>query len=134
MKLQPFMRVASILALLCAGAPFQSENASAQVMDFGQIDAFETLGTGTQRGGSPPKTIVDDGDRHTVFFTILESNTEAKIYWRSRTGEQTTIIRGPSVKAFQIAGLFRIEALGDANHSFKYGYMLFRLKNDEDKI
>jgi hypothetical protein len=29
---------------------------------------------------------------------------------------------------FQTAGEFRIEALGDENHSVKYGYMLFRLR------
>jgi len=133
MTLQPFMRVAATLTLLYAGVLFQSENAGAQVFDFGQIDAFESMGTGTQRGASAPKTIIDDGERHTVFFTILESNTEAKIYWKSMSGEQTTIIRGPSVKVFQTAGQFRIEALGDENHSFKYGYMLFRLKNNEDK-
>lgn len=134
MKLQPFMRVAATFALLYAGAPFHSGYASAQVFDFGQIDAFESMGTGTQRGGSPPKTIVDDGERHTVFFTVLESNTEAKIYWTSTNGDQTMIIRGQSVKAFQTAGQFRIEALGDENHSFKYGYVLFRLKKNEDKI
>jgi hypothetical protein len=79
MTLQPFMRVAAILALLYAGAFFHSENASAQVFDFGQIDAFETMGTGMQRGGSPAKTIVDDNERHVVFFTILESNTRRSI-------------------------------------------------------
>jgi hypothetical protein len=134
MKLQPFIRVAATLVPLYAGAPFHCQYASAQVFDFGQIDAFESMGTGTQRGRSPPKTIIDDGERHTVFFTIVESNTEAKIYWKSLSGEQTTIIRGPSVKAFQTAGQFRIEALGDESHSFKYGYMLFRLKNNDNKI
>jgi cobyrinic acid a,c-diamide synthase len=94
-----------------------------------QIDSFETLGTGTQRGGTPPKTIVDDGEWHTVVFTILDSNAEAKIYWRSPDGPQTMIIHGRSVKAFQTAREFRIEALGDANRSFKYGYVQFRLKN-----
>jgi hypothetical protein len=81
------------------------------------------------------KTIVDDSESHAVFFTILESNTEAKIYWKSMNGEQTTIMRGRGVKAFQTAGLFRIEALGDEDHSFKYGYALFRLKSNsnEDK-
>ena len=108
MTLQPFMRVAATLTLLYAGVFFHSENAGAQVFDFGQIDAFKSMGTGTQRGGSPPKTIVDDGERHTVFLTILKSNTEAKIYWKSMSGEQTTtIIRGPSVKAFQTAGQFK---------------------------
>jgi len=83
------------------------------------------------RGGQtpPPKTIVDDGEWHTVVFTILDSNAEAKIYWRSPEGPQTMIIHGRSVKAFQTAGEFRIEALGDANRSFKYGYVQFRLKN-----
>jgi hypothetical protein len=134
MTLQAFVRVAATLALLCAGVFFHSENASAQVFDFGQIDTFETMGTGTQRGGSPPKTIVDDNGLHAVFFTILESNTEAKIYWRSTNGEQTTTVRGPTVQAFQTAGQFRIEALGDENHSFKYGYALFRLKSNEERI
>ncbi len=130
MNLHPFMRVTATLALLYAGAIFHSENASAQVVDFGSIDAFESMGTGTQRGGSPPKTIVDDGERHTVFITILESNTEARIYWKSPDGDQTTVIRGPGVKAFQTVGQFKIEALGDESKSFKYGYVLFRLKNN----
>jgi len=131
MKLQLFIRTAATFALLCAGAPYHSERANAQVFDFGQIDAFESMGTGTQLGGSPPKTIVDDGDWHTVFFTILESNSDAKIYWKSKDGDQTTLIHGPSVKAFQTAGQFKIEALGNENHSFKYGYVLFRLKNSK---
>jgi len=94
-QLQLFMRAAATLALIYAGVPFHSERASAQVFDFGQIDAFESMGTGTQRGGSPPKTIVDDGDWHTVFFTILESDSDAKIYWKSKDGDQTTIIQAP---------------------------------------
>lgn len=128
---QAFILVAATLALLCISAVFDSGKASAQVFDFGQIDAFESMGTGTQRGGSAPKTIIDDGDWHTVFFTMLESNTDAKIYWKSKDGDQTTIIHGPSVKAFHTAGQFKVEALGDENHSFKYGYLLFRLKNNK---
>jgi hypothetical protein len=135
--LQPFMRIIATAALLCAGTAF-SGNASAQVFDFGKIDAFESLGSGTQHGGAPPKTIVDDDQRHTVLFTIIESNTEAKIHWRSKDGEQTTTIKGASVQAFQTAGEFRIEATGGENDSFKYGYVLFRLKNGKgasgDKI
>src|SRR5215510_14368612 len=114
MKLQPVMRIAAMSALLCVGTVFGAQKGTAQVIDFGQIESFETLGTGTQHGGSPPKTIVDDGEWHTVVFTILDSNAEAKIYWRSPEGPQTM----RSVKAFQTAGEFRIEALGDANHSF----------------
>ena len=102
MRLQPFMRVAATLALLCAGMPFH-QAVNAQVIDFSQIDAFESMGTGTQRGTSPAKTIIDDGDRYTVFITILECNTEAKIYWKSAdtAQPQTTIMRGPGVQAFK---------------------------------
>ena len=128
MKFKPLTRIAAIFTLLFGGPYFHAEIASAQVFDFGQIDAAESMGTGTQRGGSAAKTIVDDGDRHTVLFTILESNAEAKIYWKSDNGDQTTLIRGPSLKAFQTVGQFKIEALGNENHSFKYGYILFRLK------
>jgi hypothetical protein len=112
--------------------------AHAQVFDFGQIEEFESLGSGTQKGSSPPKTIVDDGGRYMVLFTILESNTEAKIYWKSKDGSQTTILRGQSLRAFQTVGEFRIEATGDDSKSFRYGYVLFRLKSEksaqEDKI
>jgi hypothetical protein len=129
MKRQRVKRVAAVLALLCAGAVFHSSHACAQVFDFGQIDAFESLGSGTQQGGAQPKTIVDDGERHTVLFTIFESDTDAKIYWKSPEGRETTLMHGPGVKAFQTTGEFRIEALGDDKHSFKYGYVLLKLKS-----
>jgi len=138
MKPGSFVRVAAALALVCAGAAFQLRIASAQVFDFGQIEEFESLGSGTQRGGSPAKTIVDDGARHTVLFTIMESNTEAKIFWKSKDGSQTTVIRGQGLRAFQTIGEFRIEATGDDTRSFRYGYVLLRLKSEkgaqEDKI
>ena len=94
MTLQPFMRVAATLTLLYAGVFFHSANAGAQVFDFGQIDAFESMGTGTQRGGSPPKTIVDDGERHTVFLTILEVQYRGEdlleVYeWRANNNNYT---------------------------------------------
>ena len=135
MKRQVSICAAIILALAAAGL---QPTARAQVFDFGQIDEFESLGSGVQKGGSPPKTIIDDGERHTVLFTILESNTEAKIYWKSKDGSQTTIVRGQGLRAFQTIGEFRIEAAGDASRSFRYGYVLFRLKSEkgaqEDKI
>ncbi|MFY9687668.1 MAG: hypothetical protein WAJ88_17855 [Pseudolabrys sp.] len=133
MKRQLSIYAAAMLALVCL-----QPQAYAQVFDFGQIEEFESLGSGTQTGGSPPKTIVEDGARHTVLFTILESNTEAKIYWKSKDGSQTTIMRGQGLRAFQTVGEFRIEATGDNSRSFRYGYVLFRLKSDkgaqEDKI
>ena len=131
MKIQRYMGVVTALVLLYASTPFHAQNASAQVFDFGQIDAFEGLGSGTQRGGAAPKTLVDDDQRHVVVFTILESDTEAKIYWKSADGNQTTLMRGQGVKVFQVTGQLKIEALGDANHSFKYGYTLFRLKDNK---
>lgn len=135
MKRRISVCAAAVLALACAGSNFA---ARAQVFDFGQIEEFESLGSGTQTGGSAPKTIVDDGERHTVLFTILESNTEAKIYWRTKDGSQTTIMRGQGLRAFQTVGEFRIEATGDQSRSFRYGYVLFRLKGEkaaqEDKI
>ena len=133
MKRQLSIYAAAMLAIVCL-----QPQAYAQVFDFGQIEEFESLGSGTQTGGSPPKTLVEDGARHTVLFTILESNTEAKIYWKSKDGSQTTIMRGQGLRAFQTVGEFRIEATGDNSRSFRYGYVLFRLKSDkgaqEDKI
>ena len=130
MKLQTFMPVVTTVVLLCTGASFLTGNVSAQVIDFNQINTFESMGTGTQHGASPPKIIVDDGERHMVFITILETNTEAKVYWKPLDGglPQITIIRGPGVQVFQTAGKFGFEALGDENHSVKYGYALFRLR------
>ena len=130
MKRQTFMRVAMILALLCAAVIFVSEDVCAQVIDFSQIDAFESMGTGTLHGASQPKTIIDDGERHTVFITIWESDADTKVYWKSPDGNlpRTTIIHGTGVQAFQTAGEFRLEALGDANHSVNYGYVLLRHK------
>lgn len=129
MTLQMLRRVAATLAVLCTGMSFFAGNVRAQVMDFSQIDAFEAMGTGTLRGSSPAKTVVDDDQRHTVFITILESDTEAKAYWKSLDGlPQTTIIHGPGVQAFQTAGEFKLEALGGESHSVKYGFLLLRLK------
>jgi hypothetical protein len=119
MKFQAFMRVATTLALVYTGSFFLSESVCAQVIDFSQIDAFESMGTGTLRGASPPKTFVDDDERHTVFITIWESDTDAKAYWKSLDGSlpRTTIISGLGVHAFQTAGEFRLEAEGDTTHS-----------------
>jgi hypothetical protein len=111
---------------MCAAGP-----ADAQLIDFSKIDAFESLSTGTQSGASPPKTIVDDGNHHIVLFTILEANADAKVYWRAFDGDppdRTTVISGPGVQAFQTAGEFRLETLGDESRTVKYAYMLFRLK------
>ena len=130
MKLQTFMRVATIVALASAGMPVLSESVCAQVMDFSKVEAFESMGTGTLRGGSSPKTIIDDNERHAVVISIWDSDTEVKVYWKSLDGSvpRTTIISGPGVQAFQTAGEFKLEALGDEYHSVKYGYLLLLLR------
>jgi len=130
------LRISALtLVVVSAGASLPSPEAKAQVFDFGQIDSFESAGTGTQRGGAAPKTIVDDGDRHTVVLTILDSNTDAKITWKTTDGtQQTTFVHGTTVQAFQTSGLFKIEALGGDNRSVKYGYVLLRLKESKDRI
>jgi hypothetical protein len=129
MKLTTLIRLATMLALLCTGSLVLSANVCAQAMDFSQIDAFESMGTGTLHGGSPAKTIVEDNEQHTVVLTIWESDTDTKVYWKSLDGNlpRTTIVPGTVVQAFQTAGEFRLEALGE-NHSVKYGYLLLRLK------
>ncbi|MGA7390835.1 MAG: hypothetical protein WBW99_23345, partial [Pseudolabrys sp.] len=50
MRLQPLIRVAATLALVCARMPFNSLSVNAQVIDFSQIDAFKSMGRGTQLG------------------------------------------------------------------------------------
>ena len=105
MKSQAFVRVATTLALLYAGISVLPENFCAQAIDFSQIDAFESMGTGTLRGASPPKTIVDDDERHTIFMTIWEADTDTKVYWKSLDDDlpRTTIISGSGVHVFQTA-------------------------------
>jgi hypothetical protein len=117
------MGVGLVLATASVTSP------SAQVIDFSQIGAFESMATGTQRGGAPPKSIVEDKDGHIVFFTVLEANTEAKVYWTSLDGQpSSTAISGPGAQVFQTQGEFRLEAVGGEDRSVRYACMLFRLR------
>jgi hypothetical protein len=58
-----FQRLLTAFALLgiVALAPART---CAEEIDFGQINKFESLATGTLHVGAPLKTIVDDGERH----------------------------------------------------------------------
>jgi hypothetical protein len=56
------------------------------------------LGTGTRHVGAPPKTIIDDGERHVVILTIWDADAE------------------------------RIEAFGEPNREVNYGYVLLGLR------
>jgi len=119
--------IAGITAALLVAWP--ARNASAQVIDFSQIGAFESMASGTQRGGAPPKAIVEDKEGHIVFFTVLESNTDAKVYWTSLDGQPSaSIISGAGAQIFQIQGEFKIEAVGGEDRNVRYAYMLFRLR------
>ena len=122
--------VAALALLLCAGVAPVSEAAYAEEIDFDRIDKFESLTTGTLRVGAPPKTIVDDGERHVVILTIWDADAETKVYWRSLDGNapKTTIIPGKGIQTFQTAGEFKLEAIGEPNREVQYGYVLLGLR------
>ena len=111
-------------------------HASAQEIDFGQIDKFESLGTGTLQVGVAPKVIVDDAEQHTVILTIWEADAETKVYWTSPDGNmsRTTIVPGKGVQTFQTAGEFRLEAIGEPNHTVQYAYVLLHLRKHKSGI
>ena len=90
------LRIVAGVALLGTEATFLSGHASAQEIDFGQINKFESLTTGTLRVGAPAKTIIDDGERHVVILTIWDAEAETKAYWTPLDGSaaKTTIIPG----------------------------------------
>ncbi len=91
---------------------------------------FSSLGTGTLHVGAPPKTIVDDGERHVVVLTIWDADAETKVFWKSRDGNapRTTVIPGRGIQTFQTAGEFRLEAIGEPNRRVEYGYVLLGLR------
>jgi hypothetical protein len=100
---------AAFPALLLLAAVIPLRQTSAQEVDFGKIDKFESLVTGTLRVGDPAKTIVDDGQRHFVILTIWDADADTKIYWTSTNGDvRTTVMPGRGVQTFQIAGQFKL--------------------------
>jgi hypothetical protein len=106
-----------------------SATVNAEEIDFDQINKFESLATGTLHVGAPPKTLVDDGERHVVILTIWDADAETKVYWKSPDGNaRTTIMPGRGIQTFQTAGEFRLEAIGEPNHRVEYGYMLLGLR------
>lgn len=117
-----------LAATLCVATAVLPSEGCAQEIDFSKIDKFETLSTGTLRVGSPPKTIVDDGERHAVVLTIWDADAETKVLWRSPDGPRTTVIPGRGVQTFQTLGEFKLEAVGDPNHEVQYGYVLLALE------
>jgi hypothetical protein len=125
------MRVMTILMILSASLLLSS--AKAQEIDFGRIRSFESVGSGEVRGTAPPKAIVDDGEPHAVVLTIWDSDTDAKVFWKSLDSDQprTTVIHGTAVRAFQTAGELKVQAVGDANQKVKYDYLLLRVGKED---
>jgi hypothetical protein len=117
-------------ALLFGTAAVWSDAARTQEINFDQINKFESLGTGTLHVGAPPKTIIDDSERHVVVLTIWDADAETKVYWRSADGNdaRTTTIPGKGIQTFQTAGEFKLEAVGEPNREVNYGYVLLGLK------
>jgi hypothetical protein len=124
------LRIAAVVTLPFAVAAFLPEKTFAQEIDFGKLDKFESFASGTLHVGAPPKTIVDDGERHLVILTIWNGDAETKVYWRSPDGNapRTTVIPGRGVQTFQILGEFKLEAVGEPNHEVRYGYVLLGLR------
>jgi hypothetical protein len=117
----------AMLGLAVIAAP---AGIGAQEIDFSRIGAFESMGSGTVRTGAPPKTLIDDDEQHAVFLTIWNSDTDAKVYWKALDGnqEQTSVIHGTGVRAFQTNGEFKIQAVGEGDHEVKYDYVLLHLR------
>jgi hypothetical protein len=116
------------LTLLGAATPVPAK-VNAEEIDFDQINRFESVTTGTLHVGAPPKTIVDDGERHVVILTIWDADAETKVYWKAPDGNsRTTVIPGKGIQTFQTAGEFKLEAIGKPNRTVDYGFMLLGLR------
>jgi len=123
------LRIMTAMTLLVP-AIFLAADTHAQELDFGQINKFESLGTGTLNVGAPPKTIIDDGERHIVILTIWDANAETKVYWKPPDAEaqRTTVIPGRGIQTFQTAGEFKLEATGEPGRKVEFGYVLLGLR------
>jgi hypothetical protein len=128
MRLQ--LRLVAAVALLVAGAMLSAGQSWAQEIDFGKIDKFQSLGTGTLHVGDPPKTIIDDDERHAVILTIWDADAQTKVYWRAPDSKdsRTTLIPGRGVQTFESLGVLKVEAIGEPYREVKYGYVLLGLR------
>jgi hypothetical protein len=124
------LRALAVLLLVSGSDTLLLGDVSAQEINFDQINRFESLGTGTLHVGAPPKTIIDDGERHVVILTIWDADAETKVYWKSADENvpKTTIIPGKGIQTFQTVGEFRLQAIGEPNRQVEYGYVLLGLR------
>jgi hypothetical protein len=121
---------AAAMALLGAAALLPAANAGAQGIDFDRIDKFQSLGSNTLHVGEPPRTIVDDNERHAVALTIWDADAETKITWRDPDTKEmrTTVMPGRGIQTFQTLGVLKLEATGEPYHEVKFGYVLLGMK------
>lgn len=124
------VQLAAALTLLCIAALAPTGNVSAQVIDLGRIDKFQSLGSGTLHVGEPPKTIVDDDAVHAVALTVWDADAETKVYWQDADTKQprTTVMPGRGIQTFQTLGVLKLQAVGEPYREVKYGYVLLGLR------
>jgi hypothetical protein len=121
------LRAVAVLVLVCAIDTLRPGGASAQEINFDQINKFESLGTGTLHVGAPPKrlSVMASG-------TSLSSRFGMPTLRRRSIGAprkaRTTIIPGKGIQTFQTAGEFKVEAIGEPNREVNYGYVLLGLR------
>ena len=118
------------LALLCAGTTLTPRQAFPQEIDFGRIDKFQSLGSGTLRVGDPPKSIVDDDEEHAIILTIWDADAQTKVYWQAPETKEprTTVMPDRGIQTFHTLGVLRLEAVGEPYHEVKYGYVSLGLR------
>lgn len=115
---------------LVAAAVVLPAGISAQEIDFGRIDKFQSLGSGVAHVGDPPKAVIDDNELHAVALTIWDADAETKITWRDADTKEarTTVMPGRGIQTFETLGVLKLEAVGEPYHRVKFGYVLLGLR------
>lgn len=93
-------RIAMSFALLGAVALAMAGAGRAQEIDFSKIDKLESLSSGTLRAGSPPKTILDDDERHVIVLTIWSADAD----WRSSADANTNAFAEVMARLSAVSG------------------------------
>lgn len=118
-------------AALCAAAT-AGEIAGAGKDDVQKLDQFDSLGTGILQVGAPPKTIVDDGERHLIIITIWYADAETRVSWNSfnKRGPSSTVVLGKGIQTFDVDGSLKLEAIGENHHRVEYGFVILGVRKD----
>jgi hypothetical protein len=127
------VRAVLLGVLLCAGAAATAGKvARAEEGDVQKLDQFDSLGTGVLQVGAPPKTIVDDGERHLIIITIWYADAETRVSWNSfnKRGPSTTMVLGKGIQTFDVDGSLKLEAIGENHHRVEYGFVILGVRKD----